>query len=291
MASMKISKILVPVDFPDTSLHTIHEAAVLARHFHSEIIMLHAVTVQSHLAGVPESSAELAHWDLLAAIMEWAQKHLNRSVGPELNGLTIRRIVAAKVGAARAIMQVAREENVGLIMMPCGGPTFYDFLQSSSTAQLEPAAGCPVWTDAKGPESPVEKFAIRSVLCAVEFNSNDRRAVTWASQLAAEFGARLTLAHVTASVERWGPGGTSINPRWKEALVGDASQQIADLQKAAGIESDVFIGSGDVPTVLSQAVKETDADLLVTGCYPYGGRLRTHGYKIMCAVPIPVLSV
>jgi nucleotide-binding universal stress UspA family protein len=43
--------------------------------------------------------------------------------------------------------------------------------------------------------------------------------------------------------------------------------------------------------VLCQAAKETNADLLVTGCYPYGGRLRTHGYNIMCAVPIPVLSV
>jgi hypothetical protein len=31
--------------------------------------------------------------------------------------------------------------------------------------------------------------------------------------------------------------------------------------------------------------------LLVTGCRPYGGHLRTHGYAIICAVPIPVLSV
>src|ERR1700683_1327465 len=161
--------------------------------------MLHALTVQSHLAGVPERNAELARWDLLEAITKWAEKNLNRSVAPELAGLTIRRMVV-KATAARAIMQAAREENVDLIMMPCGGPTFYDFLQSSATAQLEPAVGCPVWTDAKGPESPVEKFAIRRILCAVEFNSNDHRAVSWASRLAAEFGARLTLAHVTASV-------------------------------------------------------------------------------------------
>ena len=58
-----------------------------------------------------------------------------------------------------------------------------------------------------------------------------------------------------------------------------------------GIKADVFIGSGDVPKVLSQAAKQTKADLLVTGCHPYGGHLRTHGYAIICAVPIPVLSV
>jgi nucleotide-binding universal stress UspA family protein len=109
--------------------------------------------------------------------------------------------------------------------------------------------------------------------------------------MAAEFGARLTLANVTAGVELWGPGGSYVDQRWKEELVGNASQQMAKLQQDTGIKADVFIGSGDVPKVLSQAAKQAKADLLVTGCYPYGGHLRTHGYGIICAVAIPVLSV
>jgi nucleotide-binding universal stress UspA family protein len=92
-------------------------------------------------------------------------------------------------------------------------------------------------------------------------------------------------------VEVWGPGGNYANPEWKEELVGDASQAMAELQQDIDIKADVFIGSGDVPEVLSQAAKQTKADLLVTGCNPYGGHLRTHGYAIICAVPIPVLSV
>jgi nucleotide-binding universal stress UspA family protein len=58
-----------------------------------------------------------------------------------------------------------------------------------------------------------------------------------------------------------------------------------------GLKADVFIGSGNVPEVLSQAVRQTKADLLVAGCRPYGGHLRTHGYGTICAVPIPVLSM
>jgi hypothetical protein len=58
-----------------------------------------------------------------------------------------------------------------------------------------------------------------------------------------------------------------------------------------GINADVLVGSGDVPKVLSQASQRTKADLLVTGCYPYGGNLLIHGYAIICAVQIPVLSV
>ena len=76
-------------------------------------------------------------------------------------------------------------------------------------------------------ESPVQEFAIRNVLCAVDFNPHDHKTVSWAAQMAAEFGARLTLAHVTAGVEFWGPGGNYVNPRWKRKLCSDASQQIA----------------------------------------------------------------
>jgi hypothetical protein len=65
--------------------------------------------------------------------------------------------------------------------------------------------------------------------------------------MSAEFGARLTIAHITAGVELWGPGGSYVNSEWKAALVGDASDHIAELQRDLGIDANVYIGSGDVP--------------------------------------------
>jgi nucleotide-binding universal stress UspA family protein len=285
-----IKKILLPVDFPNPSLRVVHQAAALARHFHSEIVMLHVMTALSHAAGVPEGGPELAHWDMLAEIMSGAEKNLDASLRPELDDLKIERVLA-KGGAAQAIVRTAQVEKADLIMMPSHGDSFSQFLLGSVTAKVLHGTECPVWTGAHLDESPAHDFAIRNVLCAVDFNLHNRNAVSWAAQMAAEFGARLTLAHVTAGVELWGPGGSYINPEWKEALVSDASQRIAKLQQNMGIKADVFIGSGDAPKVLCEAAKQTKADLLVTGCYPYGGRLRTHGYAIICAVSIPVLSV
>ena len=69
----EIKNILLPVDFPLASLDVIHQAATLARHFNSEIMILHVVTAQSHAAGVPDDGRELAEWDLLAAIIRQAQ--------------------------------------------------------------------------------------------------------------------------------------------------------------------------------------------------------------------------
>ncbi|MGO9016648.1 MAG: universal stress protein [Dissulfurispiraceae bacterium] len=276
---LNIKKILLPVDFPNISLRVIHQAAALARHFHSEIVMLHVVTELTHPGGVREYGPGSAGWDML-----------DRSLGPELDGLTIQRMLV-KGSAARAIVETAEEEKAHMIMMPSYGQTFSQFLLGSVTAKVLHGTECPVWTDAHVEVSPVQGFAIRNILCAVDFSPYNQKAVSWAVQLASEFRARLTLAHVTAGVEIWGPGGSSVNPEWKEVLVGYASEHIAELQRDIGIKADVFIGSGDVPKVLRQAAAQTKADLLVTGCNPYGGHLRTHGYSIICAVQIPVLSV
>ena len=321
---LSIKKILLPVDFPNASLRVVHQAATLAHHFQSEIVMLHVVTAQSHAAGVPEDGPELAGWDMLAEMVREAQENQDESLGPQLEGLAIERMLV-KGDPARAIVQTAQVEKADLIMMPSHGYTFNQFLLGSVTAKVLHGSECPVWTGANVEESegpptpnnplfmyggvgmrdkeltqangqevkqqPGQEFAIHNVLCAVDLGPRSDEAVSWAAQMAAEFGARLTLAHVTPSVERWGPGGSYVDQKWKEALVGDASQRIAKLQQDMGLKAGVFIGSGDAPKVLSQVAKQTKADLLVTVCYPYGGNLRIHGYAIICAVPIPVLSV
>ena len=285
-----IKKILLPVDYPNTSLSVIHQAAALAHHFHSEIVMLHAVTPRSHAAGVPEAGAGLASWDLLEEIIRRAQETQDQTLGPEVDGLTIRRVLA-KGNPAQAIVQTAQREKANLIMMPSYGFTFDQFLLSSLTPKVLGGSECPLWTCGHAEQSPPQNFVIRNVVCAVDFSSHVRNTVSWAKEMADEFGASLTLADVTASVEFWGPGGDYVNPKWKAALVSDAAQRLADLQRELGIKAGVFIGSGNVPEVLNQAAKQAKADLLVIGCRPYGVSLRTHAYAIIRSTQIPVLSV
>ncbi|HXX82158.1 MAG TPA: universal stress protein [Thermodesulfovibrionales bacterium] len=287
---LNIKKILLPVDFPNPSLNVLHQAAAFAHHFYSEIVMIHVVTPQGHIAGVPKDGFEPDRWDMLAEIGREAEKHRDRSLDAKLEDITIR-CVLVKGDAAYEIVQTAQEEKADLIMMPSYGHTFSQFLLGSVTAKVLHGTECPVWTDAHVEHSSGKELAIRNVLCAVDLSSCDYRSVSWAVQITAEFDACLTLVYVTAGVEMWGPGGNYVNPDLKDALIDNATRQMAKLQKDMGIKADVFIGSGDVPKVLSQAAKQTKADLLVTGCRPYGGHLRTHGYSIICAVPIPVLSV
>jgi nucleotide-binding universal stress UspA family protein len=253
-------------------------------------VMLHAVTPRSHAAGVPEAGAGLASWDLLEEIIRRAQETQDQTLGPEVDGLTIRRVLA-KGNPAQAIVQTAQREKANLIMMPSYGFTFDQFLLSSLTPKVLGGSECPLWTCGHAEQSPPQNFVIRNVVCAVDFSSHVRNTVSWAKEMADEFGASLTLADVTASVEFWGQGGDYVNPKWKAALVSDAAQRLADLQRELGIKAGVFIGSGNVPEVLNQAAKQAKADLLVIGRRPYGVSLRTHAYAIIRSAQIPVLSV
>jgi nucleotide-binding universal stress UspA family protein len=287
---LNIRKILLPVDFPDTSLRVIHQAATLAHQFHSEIVMMHVVTALSHAAGVPKDGDEQSSWDLATEIIRGAEKNLDHSLKAELAGLPTRSLLV-NGDATQAILETAQQEKSDLIMMPSYGYTFDEFLAGSVTPKMLNGIDCPVWTDGRVEKLSEQKFTIRNVLCAVDFTPRSQKGLSWAVQMSSEFGARLTIAHITAGVEFWGPGGSYVNPKWKAALVGDASAHIAELQRELGIDANVYIGSGDVPKGLQQAAEQTKADLLVTGSQPYGGYLRTHGYAIISAMPIPVVSV
>ncbi|MGA8101836.1 MAG: universal stress protein [Candidatus Acidiferrales bacterium] len=114
-----------------------------------------------------------------------------------------------------------------------------------------------------------------------------------AAQMAVEFGARLTLVHVTAGVEMYGPGGSHVVPELKEELVGYASKEIAKLQQDLGTKAEVIIDSGDVHRLLNRAAEKSKGDLLVIGRMPSGGHLGANGsgYAIIRESHIPVLSV
>ena len=111
--------------------------------------------------------------------------------------------------------------------------------------------------------------------------------------MAAAVDAKLTLVHITASVGIYGPGGSYVDPVWKEKIVGFAAQEIAKLQQDVGTKAEVIIDSGNVPELLNRAAEQTKADVLVIGHSPIRGHLgdNGNGYGIIRESHLPVLSV
>ena len=290
---LNIQRILVPVVLADTSRHVMHQAAWLARRLHAEIILLHVVTPLSYPAGLMESGHEITARDLHAHIVQRAHKDLDQALHPELDGIAVTRVLL-RGDPAHEIVKMARDRNVDLIVMSTHGyGSFYRFLLGSVTAKVLHEIECPVWTGAHLEEAPPREFSIRRVLCSVELNAHSRHTVTLAAEMATAVNAKLTLVHITGSVEIYGPGGSHVNPEWKEKLVGFAAEAIATLQQEAGTKAEVIIESGNVRELLNRAAEQTEADVLVIGHIPGRSHLgdNGNGYGIIRASQIPVLSV
>ena len=288
-----MKKILLPVDFPNPPLGVVHEAAFLARHFHSEIVLLHVVTPLSFPSGVLESGDELTFRDVHARIVQQAQRDMDQALRLELQGITVKRMLL-KGDPSREIVQTARDEKVSLIVMSRHSHgAFYRFLLGSVAAKVLHDSVCPIWTDTCEREAQRGEFVFRSLLCAVDMTPHSRKTLALAAQMAAEFGARLTLVHVTDGMENYGPGGSYVDPTWKAKIVGFAAEEIAKLQQDVGTNAEVIINSGNVSEVLNRAAEQTQADVLVIGHIPSGGHLGANGsgYAIIRASPVPVLSV
>ncbi len=284
---LSIKKILLPLDLEETVLPAvvIRQAAALAHHFHSEILVLHVVRPLTYLAG-SGTARELMERDVASE-----QDKLKECFGSELEGLSVRRLVL-KGDPTHEILRTVADEKIDLIVMPTHGYGAYEkFLLGSVTAKVLHNGECPVWTGAHVEGVPGQPFAIRNVLCAVDFSSHSQKTVRWAQDVANEFGAQLTLAHVTPGVEIYGPGGYHVLTDMKRELVNGAMKQMAKIQQDLGTKAEVFIGSGDVPKVMSQAAKETKADLLVVGSRSLDRRFGNTAYGIIRESHVPVFSV
>ena len=290
---LRIQKILVPVVLTDTSRHVMRQAAWLARRFHAEMILLHVVAPFSYPVGALESGDEITARDLHARIVQRAQKDLDRALPPEFDGIAVTRVLL-RGDPAQEIVKTARDRNADLIVMSTHGHgAFYRMLLGSDTAKVLHESHCPVWTGAHLEETPTREFSIRHVLCSVDLSPRSSHTASLAAELATAVGATLTLVHITTSVEVWGPGGSHVDPVWKETIRGNAIREIAKLQQDIGTKAEVIIDSGNVPELLSRAAGQTNADVLVIGHSPGRSHLGDNGegYGIIRESGIPVLSV
>jgi nucleotide-binding universal stress UspA family protein len=251
------------------------------------------VTPLSYPAGLLERGHEITARDLHAHIVQRAQNDLDQPLGPEFDGIAVTRMLL-RGDPAREIVETARDRSVDLIVMSTRGEgAFYRFLLGSATAKVLHETDRPVWTGAHLEDPPARAFSIRHVLCSVDLSPHSNHTMSLAAELAAAVDATLTLVHITSSVEVWGPGGSYVDPVWKERIVGYAAEEIAKLQQDVGTKAEVIIESGNVMEALNRVAAQTKADVLVIGHAPGRRHLgdNGNGYGIIRASQIPVLSV
>ncbi len=292
---VSIDRILVPVLDAGSfaaSHGLLNQIAWLAHQFHSEVILLHVVSGFDHPVGMLERGNEITARDLQSEVVQTAEDDLAHISPAELDGIAVTRILL-RGEPAREILQTAVDREVQLIALPTpNDPAFFSFLTGSVTKKLLRESTCPIWAGTHSEEAS-RGFCVRRILCSIDLTPHSRNTAAWAAGVAAATGAALTLVHITSGVEVWGPGGTHIDPEWKNTLVGIARQEIEKLQCELGTRAEVVIDSGNVPELLKRAAESTHADVLVVGRILGRSHIGDNGdgYAIIRESRVPVLSI
>jgi len=153
------------------------------------------------------------------------------------------------------------------------GP-FRRFILGSITAKVLHDADCPVWTGVHLEDAPAASVPLRRIVCAVDLGPQSSKTLCWAASLAAQFGAHLTLLHVTLGA------------------ADAARQELERLRSFVHAEAELRVVAGDPPAAICAAAE--GADLLAIGrgsAAGVFGRLRANAYSIIRQSPCPVVSI
>jgi nucleotide-binding universal stress UspA family protein len=271
----QIKRILFPVDFSPRVRAAVAYVEALAGRFDAEVILLHVIEPPTYNSSLGEESG-----------IEPAQ--FDKFFGTDLKYLRVQRLIEHGE-VARSIVDCAARLSVELIMMPTQGlGTFRRLILGSSTTKVLHDAEQPVWTGVHLEESPgLEAIFCRKILCAVDLQAQSAPVLDWASRLADEYQANLTLLHVLPESESARP----TRPNREEMV---ARSKMDDLLRAAGANATGRVDLGQPAKTIACVAKEIGADLVVIGrraAPAAAGRLETNAYSIIRQSPCPVVSV
>jgi len=264
----QLRRILFPVDFSSRCRGAAAYVQALAGRFDAELVLLHVI----------EATYNSTLEDLHATRMEDFESFFDKS----LKHLRVRALVEHGE-AAQKIIQSAAVYHADLIMIPTQGMGIYRrLILGSTSAKVLHDADCPVWTGVHLENAPpLEAVTCQRILCAVNLKPASARVLDWASHVAEEYQAELTLVHVV-------PGSEAQRAR------SGSQRALEHLQEAAGSRAAMRLEGGDVSKVVARLALELKADLLVIGRKSDAGilgRLDITAYSIIRQSPCPVVSV
>lgn len=203
---MQFKRILCPVDFSDFSASAYEYALTLAEHYKADLVALHAIELSKYpyadYVGATGNFVDLSRAVCEGGevkLREFAHQHSRHEVEPQL--------VVKEGHASDLILSFAQTHDIeGIVMGTHGRRGFDRLVLGSSTDRVIRRAPCPVLV-VSNPEhnimttGPDGKHRLSRILYCTDFSVNSERALQYAVSAAEEYGAELTVLHVTGRTE------------------------------------------------------------------------------------------
>lgn len=286
MKPMNIKRILMPVDFSETSMKGLDHAVLLARLGNASIYLIHVSEITSGYIGrdaifaTPVLSLIEFEQEMM---MQDRQKLLQLAEKIRSAGVDGTKIITVAGKVHKEIVKAAAEINADIIVMGTHGVSdFREMIMGSNTFGVVHNAHCPVLSVQKHTKSAV----FTNILVPFRDKPHSREKVMYAIQLAKMYGAMLNVYGVNTE-----EGDAYLRKLEREA------EQIYRIAKEHGVECHVKIVTEAyaVDSILNYA-KKIEADLVISMASmdrtsiseifmgPFSRQLVNHS-------PIPVFSV
>lgn len=192
---VEIRRILCPVDFSEASRHALQHAVAIARWYQSQVIAVHVVHAYP-LPPPPILFAELSHSASAVPDYQSREAELRAWLAPAHGAGVKTDIVLDEGNPTACIIEHAKSRQADLIVMGTHGLSGFERLMLGSVAEkVLRKAPCPVMTVPPASVTTA-KVPYARLLCPVDFSESSLAALRFASSLAEEADARLTILHV-----------------------------------------------------------------------------------------------
>jgi nucleotide-binding universal stress UspA family protein len=189
-----------------------------------------------------------------------------------------------------ALNRAVEERSIDLIILGSHGRHGVSYMFMGSTADnVVRSSKRPVITVGPRAHAGFEN-SLKTIIFTTDFSEESRLALPYATSLAQEFHANLTLLHVAPKRERL--------VRGRDHVEGYLLSQLKNLAPQSHfpwcVVSHVVI-FGDTTQEILNAARDCNADLLVLGLHS-AVRFTSHfperlSYQVLCEAPCPVMSV
>ncbi len=285
--------VLCPVDFSDCSRHALDYAAALTRSYGGTLTVLYSIQPIA-IAGDPMMGSVV-----LSTVEDHARaaENLRAFVEGESAGLAIRTQVT-EGGAVQAVLDAAAALPADLLVLGTHGRRGFErFLLGSTTERLLRRAPCPVLTvPPRAPDAPQRgPVTFRRILCAMDFSASARAALAYATSLARDMQATLTLITVVEPMPVPDALALAVGspPDFEEAARAAMEARLREVAPA-DLPSVQVVAVGKPYREILERARADAADLIVIGVHGGGalpGFLGSTTNHVVREATCPVLSL
>lgn len=186
MKAFDIKKILIPIDFSETSMLAIEHAGFTAQLFKAELVLLHVV--EKHWEQFSIVAPEL-RVSPPSDLMNTIEKKLGEVATTIRTKYGVKSITVLSTGNIfNEILSISKEQSVDLVVMGTHGTSgFVEFFIGSNTFKMVTQSDCPIISV----QVHSNKLGFKEILLPIDDSAHSRQKVNHAIVLAKHFASKI----------------------------------------------------------------------------------------------------